>query len=434
MSRVEPNDFNPRGARFVSQLGDGSFACVELYWHPDTGFFALKRFKGPVFCDQHGHTIKPDPKLRERFQREVLIMWDLPHVSVPRIFSCGMPPGAAATFDPWIAMEFFPAGTLSDFITERCRAGAWPPLTETESLIVLYGVADVLRLLHANRSVHRDVKSLNIFMNDEGEPYLGDFGLTRPVVQRMTPGAGTPIYAAPEMLSGAQDFDERVDVWSLGMVAYEIRTGLCPFLKNGQEVQPTRFQVCEMITTETNMPVLQNDWFTQFFEMCVCPDPEDRAAIDDCICWLNQAAGIIPEVDQAKFDAYKKKLTGQPQPPKLVTVAEIANLAAQGCFKAKLLLARLLEQGTVIPPDHAKAARLFRELAAGGDSEAADALLDMINRGVVPAEGPDETKRLTHVKNAGREMYSMVGTGLQLRLRSLVELASSGTGPWASCG
>jgi serine/threonine protein kinase len=81
--------------------------------------------------------------------------------------------------DLWIEMEFLPGGTLCEFLSSQLKSRKYPPLIPTEIMIILYGVANVLEKLHEQEVIHRDVKSLNIFIGGNGEPRLGNFGFAR---------------------------------------------------------------------------------------------------------------------------------------------------------------------------------------------------------------------------------------------------------------
>jgi serine/threonine protein kinase len=96
-------------------------------------------------------------------------------------------------------------------------------------LIILYGVAHVLERLHCHNSVHCDVKSLNVFLDKDLEPHLGDFGFAC--------NTYTVTHTAPEILNseGNQvEYGSPMDVWAFRMLMFEVQTGEFPFIPNIQ--------------------------------------------------------------------------------------------------------------------------------------------------------------------------------------------------------
>jgi serine/threonine protein kinase len=98
---------------------------------------------------------------------------------------------------------------------------------------IIRAVADALTYAHAQGVVHRDVKPQNILLDEQGRVYLADFGIARiveggPSITRTGMVSGTPQYMAPEQATG-KGMDRRVDVYALGVVAYELFTGSAPF-------------------------------------------------------------------------------------------------------------------------------------------------------------------------------------------------------------
>ena len=131
--------------------------------------------------------------------------------------------GALADGRPYLAMAFYPGGTLAD----RLAAG---PLPVREATTIATQIADALAVAHAAGIVHRDVKPRNIAFGERGESKLLDFGiaLLRHRADE-THSAGTPAYMAPEQVRG-ESVDERADVWGLGVVLHEMLTGRRPFV------------------------------------------------------------------------------------------------------------------------------------------------------------------------------------------------------------
>ena len=127
----------------------------------------------------------------------------------------------------YISMEFLSGETLRDRIV---REGALP---ESDIKRIIEPVASGLQVAHSKHLIHRDIKSSNIFLTEEGRPVLMDFGIAKALdsTQKMTQSGtvlGTPEYMSPEQARGDVT-DARGDIYSLGIVMYEMATGRLPF-------------------------------------------------------------------------------------------------------------------------------------------------------------------------------------------------------------
>jgi len=156
-----------------------------------------------------------------RFQREAKVVAKLEHPNIIPIFAFGIEDGI-----PWMAMRLISGGSLSGALKKG-------PLPRERSVAVIRAVADALTYAHAQGVVHRDVKPQNILLDLQGRVYLADFGIARMVeggaaITRTGLVSGTPQYMAPEQATG-HSLDHRVDVYALGVVAYEMFTGSAPF-------------------------------------------------------------------------------------------------------------------------------------------------------------------------------------------------------------
>jgi eukaryotic-like serine/threonine-protein kinase len=156
----------------------------------------------------------------ERFQREYEIISSIAHRAIAEIYDFGALPQ-----HQYLAMEYIPCGDLRD----RLRN----PLSIDESLYYLRSIAEALRVIHVFGILHRDLKPANVMLREDNSPVLIDFGLARRSIDDgTTTGAGqvlgSPYYISPEQSQG-QRVDSRTDLYSLGVMFYEMLTGQRPY-------------------------------------------------------------------------------------------------------------------------------------------------------------------------------------------------------------
>ena len=173
----------------------------------------------------------------ERFQREYEIISSITHRAIAEIHDFGSQPGHL-----YLAMEYFPCGDLRD----RLRN----PLSVDESLYYLRAIAEALRVIHVFGILHRDLKPANVMLREDNSPVLIDFGLARRSLDEIgNTGVGqvlgSPYYISPEQAQG-QRVDVRTDLYSLGVMFYEMLTGQRPY--GGRSA-------VAIMTQHTNSPV-----------------------------------------------------------------------------------------------------------------------------------------------------------------------------------
>jgi len=160
---------------------------------------------------------------RQRFARECEILSSLNHRSIADIIDFGITPEYL-----YLALEYFPCGSMR----ERLKN----PVSESDALNYARQIAGALQVVHAAGIVHRDLKPSNLMLTTDNRVVLIDFGSARAQLighdlSRSDMMTGTPYYVCPEQIDG-NDPDQRGDLYSLGIIFYEMLAGRLPFLGN----------------------------------------------------------------------------------------------------------------------------------------------------------------------------------------------------------
>lgn len=200
------------GYRVVSKLGQGGMAVVYKAHQP-----SLNRYVAIKLLVPHG---PPDPGLIQRFRQEAQLIAGLRHPNIVTVLDFGEEQGL-----PYLVMEFVEGETLA------ARMGR--PLEVSAALAIAAQIGRALHYAHGEGVVHRDVKPSNVLLRGEDWALLSDFGIAKvlgsPLNLTQTGTAiGTPEYMAPEQCQGL-GVDARSDIYSLGVVLYEMLTGRPPF-------------------------------------------------------------------------------------------------------------------------------------------------------------------------------------------------------------
>jgi len=205
----------------LEKLGEGGMATV--YKAYDTRLerdVAIKVIRRGAFPPEQLE------RILMRFEQEARLIAKLSHPNIVKLLDYGVYEGS-----PYHVLEYIPAGTLKKLLEQR--AGKQMPWREAARLLL--PIAQALEYAHEHKIIHRDIKPSNILLTEKGQPILSDFGIAKPLDIEATHtltgagvGIGTAAYMSPEQGLGKK-IDGRTDVYSLGIVYYELITGRTPF-------------------------------------------------------------------------------------------------------------------------------------------------------------------------------------------------------------
>lgn len=196
-------------------VGQGGMASVYKAYHPATDRFVAVKVMLP--------NMAVDETFVKRFQREAQFVASLQHIHILQVFDYGEQDGVA-----YLVMPFLTGNTLADKILNN-------PLDVKEALRIFRQLAQALDYAHERGLLHRDIKPSNIMLDESGNALLADFGLTKMIdssgMSQLTADStvvGTPAYMSPEQGQGIE-LTPASDLYSLGVVLYEMLTGDVPF-------------------------------------------------------------------------------------------------------------------------------------------------------------------------------------------------------------
>ena len=200
--------------RIVEQLGQGGMATVFRAYHAALDRYVAIKVLHPAFS--------ADANFLARFQREARVVARLEHSHIVPVYDFAEHAGA-----PYLVMKFIPGETLK----ARLARGA---LSAAEVWRCVDAVGSALAFAHGQGVLHRDIKPSNIMLSADGAIYLTDFGLARMAqAGESTLSAdallGTPSYMSPEQARGDKALDVGTDIYSFGVVLYELVVGRVPF-------------------------------------------------------------------------------------------------------------------------------------------------------------------------------------------------------------
>jgi len=285
------------GYRILRQLGRGGMATVYLATQESVQRDVALKIMSP--------TLLADPDFGERFLREARIAAKLHHRHVVGVHDVGR-----VGDHHYIAMEFLGGGAV--------LAEDGTPRPVTYALRVMREIASALNYAHSKGFVHRDVKPDNILMREDGSAALTDFGIARATdsstsMTRTGTVIGTPHYMSPEQARG-RTLDGRADLYSLGIVLYELLVGRVPYHADDSLAVGIMHITQPIPSLPEQFAALQ-----PLLDRMLAKQPADRfqngAELADAIeqVEISIARGELPELAPTN-DAYRREILGVDTP------------------------------------------------------------------------------------------------------------------------
>lgn len=317
----------------VNEIGRGGMAIVYRA--------VQKGLKRTVALKVLPQQLAYDKELLDRFHREARALASLKHPSIVPVYDEGFENGVH-----YFAMEYLAGTSLSAMIKERGR------LPHHELLPVVMQVADALDYIHTHGFVHRDVKSSNIFINQQGVPVLMDFGIAHSASEEQLTARGmilgTPEFMSPEQ-AGGKAVDGRSDLYSLGVVLYQGLTGVFP------HAGETPLMTLHKIVTEPYVPMHDicpvPEWLDHAISRCLEKDPGKRVQSGKVLIQILRAENQTGRTGSQKRPT-KAVQPVQARPPVtrkrqgsvtskiLITLLAVVVLGSIGFFGQKMISGR----------------------------------------------------------------------------------------------
>ena len=330
------------------KLGDGTFGKVFKAIDTETKeLCALKMIPK--------YKIDRNPYTQELFGREIQIHQAIKHKNIVKVF------------------EVFQTNDDYVIVTEICDGGALDKMIEvnyfmmksglSESLVIEYlkGFLQGYKVLYDNKIIHRDIKPANLLLHN-GIIKIADFGLARYVDSDnlyKTPGVGTPIFMAPEMLSKKMNYDAKCDVWALGITLHEALFGIVPWA-----TVRTREELEEVVTNSEKNPYIfpgnPNSVFKPLLESMLAFDPSKRISWEELFSHsINQVDTI--NLERLSITLFSDSIEKEKDKKKhRIQIIEVSKRSQEQLLQKRSKGIEILKQVT-IPVDAGKGVKILKD-------------------------------------------------------------------------
>lgn len=277
--------------KLEKEIGNGAAGSVWLGTYlPSKREVAVKKFYGSEMSQQQKMT----------FDREVRNLIAAQHQFLLEFIGFTENP-------PCLVTKYIKNGSLFDILHDPERRKTLTPLDMTA---IAYGVSLGMQYIHSLNMIHRDLKPQNILIDENKIPVICDFGTSRQIETSMTGLCGTANYMAMEFLEGGK-YDERVDVYSYGMVLWEMLTGEIPF--DGKQTAQVIVMMMEMVKNGENcveIPPGTPQALGELILACCSQDPSQRPSFETITSMFRAGKIMFAGCNPVQFAKMVKMLDG----------------------------------------------------------------------------------------------------------------------------
>lgn len=278
-----------KGYRLINTLATGSMGNVHLVKKAGK-YYAMKILRKELDEDVDGITFK-----EERFLREAQILKEIDHPNIVKIYEYGLLEDDNA---PFMVMEFISGKSLTHYLATR-------EFDFNQKITVMTQIASALDVVHSKGVFHRDIKPSNIMITDDDFCVkIADFGIARVMDSSLTMSDdifGSPAYMSPESFESVKHIDHKSDIFSFGVLSYEMITGKKPFdsndlteiidlIRNSRPLAPTKV-----------VPDLSS-FIEDILAKMLCKNPDDR---------FQSAGEIVKAINKFKAGEFEEKPPGK---------------------------------------------------------------------------------------------------------------------------